>query len=526
MRLAGLAVLLLVAGPVQAIQQARVPGPTHQQLIATRRPADSWLLADNDYAGTRYSTATQLTPLSVRRLRPVCHIELGSTPPFQANPIVHDSIVYVTTTHSTVAFRGDDCTQLWRHDRTPKDSLNYPQQRGVALKDGTIIRGTADGYLLALRATTGAVLWERQIADAKSGAAITMPLTPFRDMIIAGVAGGEFGARGWIGAFNIKTGDEIWRFHTVPQPGDSAAATWGTPNESAGGGVWTAVALDATRNELYVPVGSPTPPFNGAARPGANLYTSGMVVLDVRTGKRMWHRQQVPHDTRNWDLTHARPLYDARIRGRVRRVVAMVGKAGLLEVVDRATRQPIFATQLTASDTGGTPNERRSCPGPFGGVSYNGPAYSPATNTLYVPTVEWCGTIRPDARATVTPRRYNWGGRFTMDPAERARGWLVAVDAATGAVRWRYASRRPMLAAVTVTAGNVVFAGELTGDFIALDARTGEPLYRYALGAPLNGGIVTYTLGARQFVAVTSGTAGAFWEAPGGPSRVTVFAAR
>jgi alcohol dehydrogenase (cytochrome c) len=204
----------------------------------------------------------------------------------------------------------------------------------------------------------------------------------------------------------------------------------------------------------------------------------------------------------------------------------MVGKAGLLEVVDRATRQPIFATQLTASDTGGTPNERRSCPGPFGGVSYNGPAYSPATNTLYVPTVEWCGTIRPDARATVTPRRYNWGGRFTMDPAERARGWLVAVDAATGAVRWRYASRRPMLAAVTVTAGNVVFAGELTGDFIALDARTGEPLYRYALGAPLNGGIVTYTLGARQFVAVTSGTAGAFWEAPGGPSRVTVFAAR
>jgi alcohol dehydrogenase (cytochrome c) len=502
------------------------PGPTHQQLVAPRRSSDDWLLVNNDYAGQRFSPADQINSLSVRRISPVCHIDLGTTPPFQSNPIVYKGIVYVTTTNSTIAFRGHDCAQVWRHDRTPKDSLNYPQQRGVALKDGILVRGTADGYLLALSLTDGAVLWERQIADAASGAAVTMPIVPFRDVIFAGAAGSEYGARGWIGAFNLKTGEPVWRFNTVPAPNDSVAATWGSASEIAGGGVWTAVTLDPVRGELYVPVGSAAPPFNDDARPGANLYTSSMVVLNARTGKLLWHRQQVPHDIRNWDLTHAGPLYETRVRGQTRRLVAMVGKAGVLEVVDRATRRVVFSTPVVAQDTMAaavSPNDKRVCPGPFGGVSYNGPAYSPRTNTLYIPTVEWCAIIRKGERAPITPRRFNWGGRFDFDPIERARGWLVAVDAATGQPRWRYASRRPMVAAVTVTAGDVVFAGELTGDLIGLDARNGRPLFRYALGAPLNGGIVSYTLGQRQYIAVTSGTAGGFWGVPPGPSRVTLF---
>jgi alcohol dehydrogenase (cytochrome c) len=187
----------------------------------------------------------------------------------------------------------------------------------------------------------------------------------------------------------------------------------------------------------------------------------------------------------------------------------------------------VFATPIVARDTMAaavSPNDKRVCPGPYGGVSYNGPAYSPRTNSLYVPTIEWCAIIRKEPGAAIVPRRFNWGGRFELDPVERARGWLVAVDASTGKVNWRYASRRPMVSAVTVTAGEVVFAGELTGDLIALDARTGAPLFRYALNAPLSGGIVTYELGQRQYVAVVSGTAGAFWGVPGGPSRVTLFA--
>ena len=503
------------------------PGPTDKQLTGAQSTSDEWPLVDRDYGGQRFSPATQVNPFSVRRLRVVCHVDLGTTPPFQSNPIVFSNTVYVTTTTSTIAFKADDCTQRWRHDRAAKDSMNYPQQRGVALKDGILVRGTADGYLLALSAADGSVLWERQIADAKSGAAITMPIVPYRDVVLAGAAGSEYGARGWIGAFNLKTGEPVWRFNTVPAAGDSAASTWGDPNEIAGGGIWTAVSIDAARGEVYVPVGSVAPPFNDDARPGANLYTSGMVVLNARTGKLLWYRQQVPHDIRNWDLTHARPLYQARVKGAQRRLVAMVGKSGLLEVVDRSTRRLVFARAVTARDTlapAASPNERRVCPGPFGGVSYNGPAYSPRTNLLYVPTVEWCAIIRKDPKSPILPRRFNWGGRFQLDPIERARGWLVAVDASTGDVRWRYASIKPMVAAVMVTAGELVFAGELSGEFIALDARTGAPLFRYALGAPLNGGMVTYTLGGRQFIAVTSGTAGGFWGVPGGPSRVTLFA--
>lgn len=511
-----------LAGAAHA-QPVKPPGPTHQQLVTPRRSSDNWLLVNHDYAGQRFSPATQITPLSVRRVRLVCHIDLGTTPPFQTNPIVYEGVVYITTTSSTIAFKGDDCTQVWRHDRAPKDSMNYPQQRGVALKDGILVRGTGDGYLLALSATDGSVLWERKVADASTGAAVTMPIIPFRDVVFAGAAGSEFGARGWIGAYTLKTGEPVWRFNTAPEASDSAAAkTWGDPNEIAGGGVWTAIAIDPLRGELYVPVGSAAPPFNGEGRPGSNLYTSGMVVLNARTGRLLWYRQQVPHDIRNWELTHASPLYEARVRGLQRRLVAMAGKAGLLEVVDRATRRLVFSTAVAARDTLGTSG--RVCPGPFGGVSYNGPAYSPRTNTLYVPTVEWCARIIKGDRAPVVPRQFNWGGRFEFEPVERARGWLVAVDASTGAVRWRYASRRPMISAVTVTAGDVVFTGELSGDLIALDARTGAPLFRYALGAPLSGGLVTYTLGGRQYVAVASGTAGAFWQAPGGPSRVTLFA--
>lgn len=522
--------LLTSALPGQRAAKQRAPsppGPTHNQLTGAQSTSDEWPLVDRDYSGQRFSPATQLTPLNVRRLRPVCHVDLGFTPPFQSNPIVFNNTIYVTTTSSTVAFRADNCEQRWRHDRDPKDSLNYPQQRGVALKDGILVRGTADGYLLALSAADGSVLWEHPIANAAGGAAVTMPIMPYRDVVLAGAAGSEYGARGWIGAFNLKTGEPVWRFNTVPAAGDSAAATWGAPNEIAGGGVWTAPAIDPVRGEVYVPVGSAAPPFNDDARPGANLYTSGMVVLNARTGKLLWYRQQVPHDIRNWDLTHARPLYSARVRGVQRRLVAMVGKSGLLEVIDRATRRLVFERAVTARDTlaaAASPNERRVCPGPFGGVSYNGPAYSPANNTLYIPTVEWCAIIREEPHAAIVPRRFNWGGRFQLDAVERARGWLVAIDGSTGAVRWRYASSKPMVAAVVVTAGELVFAGELGGDLIALDARTGAPLYRYALGAPLNGGIVTYTLGGRQFVAVTSGTAGAFWGVPGGPSRITLFA--
>ncbi|MEW5914916.1 MAG: PQQ-binding-like beta-propeller repeat protein, partial [Gemmatimonadota bacterium] len=397
------------------------PGPTHQELV--RRPSsDNWLLVDNDYAGQRYSSAAQITPLSVRRLRPVCNIDLGVTPPFQANPVVYKGIVYITTTTSTIAFRGDDCAQVWRHDWQPKDSLNYPQQRGVALKDGIVVRGTPDGYLIALAAADGRVLWEKKIAEAATGAAITMPITPFRDWVFAGAAGSEYGARGWIGAFDLKTGAPVWRFSTVPEPNDSAvAATWGDPATIAGGGVWTSLALDPVRGEVYVPVGSAAPPFNADARPGANLYTSSMVVLNARTGTRIWHRQQVPHDIRNWDLTHARPLYETRVGGATRRLVAMVGKAGVLEAVDRVSRRVFFSTPVVAQDTMAaavSPNDKRVCPGPFGGVSYNGPAYSPRTNTLYMPTVEWCAIIRKDERAAITPRRFNWGGRFELDPVE------------------------------------------------------------------------------------------------------------
>jgi alcohol dehydrogenase (cytochrome c) len=268
------------------------------------------------------------------------------------------------------------------------------------------------------------------------------------------------------------------------------------------------------------------PPFNDDARPGSNLYTSSMVVLQARTGKLLWYRQQVPHDVRNWDVTHVSPIYDARVRGVPRRLVAVTGKSGLLDVYDRSTRRLVFSTPVTRRsglDSTGAPNAGRVCPGPFGGVVYNGPAYSPRTNTIYVPAVDWCASVTKSPSAPVVPRRFNWGGTFEFDPVGNARGWLTAVDGATGQVKWRYLSSRPMIGAVAVTSTHVLFAGEIGGDLVALDARDGRPLARQSLGGPLGGGLVTYTTSGRQYVAAVSGTIGEFWGVPPAPSRVTIL---
>ncbi|MGQ0649781.1 MAG: pyrroloquinoline quinone-dependent dehydrogenase [Gemmatimonadaceae bacterium] len=513
-------VLLAMASAPAAAAQA---GPSQRTLNAAGRATDSWLFANHDYAGWRYVSAGQITRANVAQLRPLCELDLGVTPPFQTHPIVHQGTMFVTTTTSTVAISATDCSEVWRHERAPRDSANYPQQRGVALKDGLVVRGTSDGYLLALSAADGSVAWERKIADGASGEAITMPLMAFEDLVFAGPAGSEVGTRGWIGAFRLRTGEEVWRFNTVPREGEAALSTWGDPGRVFGGGVWGSLSLDPARRELYVPVGNATPAFNDTGRPGENLYTSSLVVLNARDGKMLWHQQQVPHDVRNWDVTQASPLYEATAGGKRRRLVAVTGKSGLLEVFDRTTRERIFVTAVTRVDTAATPEGRR-CPGPFGGVVYNGPAFSPRTNMLYVPAVDWCATISKGTDDTVVPRRFNWGGSFAFDPVRRARGRITAVDAATGTVKWRYLSSRPIVAAVTATAGDIVFTGELSGNFIALDAQNGRLLFRYALGAPLNGGIISYTVRGRQYVAATSGTAGAFWQASGGPSKVTIFA--
>jgi glucose dehydrogenase len=323
----------------------------------------------------------------------------------------------------------------------------------------------------------------------------------------------------------------------VPDPGEPGADTWGgDPNTLTGGNLWTPMSLDVEKELLHVPVGNPAPDFYGKNRPGTNLYTNSIVVLDVRTGKLAWYYQAVPHDVRDYDLSHVAPVFTTTVGGQQRTVIALTGKDGLLRVLDRDTHNVQYSIPFTTRENAEGllgMSFTHVCPGLLGGHEWNGAAYSPRLGALFVPATDWCNQIRPAAQPpdpqAEKKRGQYFGGEFQFDPWANARGWLTALDAATGAPRWRYHSGKPMIGGVAVTGGDVVFAGEITGDFLVFDANDGKVLYRHNVGGPIAGGIVSYASGGKQYVAAVSGFVGGYYnqmapEIGGGNPTITVFA--
>jgi alcohol dehydrogenase (cytochrome c) len=503
-------------------------GPDQATLNAAARSSD-WLFHSHDYAGTRHSPLDQVNVTNAARLAPACLFQMGERDNFQTNPIVHNGTMYVTTMTSTVALDATTCRTKWRHTWEMKDDPGFQRNRGVALKDGRVVRGTPDGYLFALNAETGSLLWARQIAKPAEGETFSMAPMIFEDLVLIGPAGSENNLQGWVGAFRLSDGSQVWRFNTVPKPGEPGYETWKNPSgiPVGGGAVWTTFSLDTANGDLHVAVTNPSPDLPIHLRQGDDLYTNSIVALDVRTGKLRWYRQLVPNDSHDWDVTHATPMFTTTVDGTVRRLVVTTGKDGMLRALDRDTHRVVYETPVTTRENADIPvsfSPLRACPGVLGGSQWNGPSYNPGTNLLFVPAVDWCATFSAFEQAKFIPGKLYMGGRTDLDPPSKAQGWLTAVDGSTGAVKWKYRSPRPMVAAVTTTAGNIVLTGELTGDFLVFDARSGDVLYRFNTGGPIGGGVVTYAAGGRQYIAVASGSPSSFWTErnPGAPT-IVVF---
>jgi len=503
-------------------------GPDQAALDAAGTSTE-WLHYTHDYAGTRYSPLAQIDASNASRLGPACLFQVGEVGAFQTGPLVHQGTMYVTTTYSTIALDAATCHQRWRHTWKPLAGTGWLNNRGVALKDGRLVRGTPDGYLIALSTDGGRLLWARRVARVEEGATFTMAPLVYDDLVLIGPAGSENNVQGWVGAFRLSDGSPVWRFNTVPKPGEPGYETWHNPEgiPMGGGAVWTSFSLDTETGELYVPVTNPAPDLPVHLRMGDNLYTNSIVCLDVRTGKRRWHRQLVPNDSHDWDLTHASPLLRTTIDGRERRLVATVGKDGILRTLDRDSHETLYETPVTTIENADVPittEPTRACPGVLGGAEWSDPAFNPATNLIYVPAVDWCTTFTAFEETRYIPGKLYLGGSIDLDPPEKSQGWITAVDAATGAVRWKYRSARPMVASVTTTAGNLLLSGELSGDFLALDARTGEELYRFHTGGAMGGGIVTYDAGGTQYIAAASGRPSPLWPVSNaGAPTIVVF---
>src|ERR1044072_265817 len=254
--------------------------PTQQELLAAPTNSTDWLLTNHDYAGQRFTDLKQITRQNVASLRPVWMYQAGDPNTFHTNPLVYRGVMYFTTATATIALDATNGKVLWRHDWRPKGKPGWAVQRGVAIKDGIVVRGTHDGYLLALDATSGKVLWEKALIDmSKNEGGFTMPPLIYEDLIIIGPAGSELGVKGWMGAFRLADGKEVWRFNTIPDDGEPGAETWEKADAriKGGGSVWSPISLDTEQGLLYFAVANPAPDFYSLARPGTNLYTNSMV---------------------------------------------------------------------------------------------------------------------------------------------------------------------------------------------------------------------------------------------------------
>ncbi|HXY30512.1 MAG TPA: PQQ-binding-like beta-propeller repeat protein [Gemmatimonadaceae bacterium] len=499
--------------------------PSSQALARADTNASDWLYHTHDYTGRRYARLDQITPANARQLRAVCALQLGEMANFQTGPVVYRGVMYLTTPHVTTAMDAATCRMLWRYTWEPQAQEPWLNNRGVAVASGRVIRGTNDGYLLALDARTGDLLWARQIGDASRGETFTMAPLVLDSLIIIGPAVSENAIQGWIGAFRISDGSPVWRFNTFPRQGERGYDTWnheaGVP--LGGGAVWSPLSLDVARGELYLGAGNPAPDFAATLRGGANLYTNALVALDVRTGALRWYDQLVPSDGHDWDLTQVSPIFRAVAKGKERDLIATTGKDGLLHVLDRVSHERIYEVAVTTRSDAALPVTTagvHACPGILGGVEWNGPAYDPSGNLLFVPAVDWCATYTlADTIRLVAGQNY-LGGKIALDSV--SQGWVTAIDGSTGQIKWRYRSPGPVVAAVTPTAGGVVFAGELTGDFLALDASTGAELFRFNTGGPIGGGVVSYAVKGKQYVAVMSGRPSIFWIGKN-PGSATAF---
>jgi alcohol dehydrogenase (cytochrome c) len=490
----GIVYLLAACAPV-AVPQARAQDAT---------PGSQWLSINNHLDGQRFSPLKEITPANAAQLHEVCRLQIDGPTTFHAGLVVVDGVIYTNTGLETVAMDAATCALRWRFSYVPDEERASPSNRGLAVLDGRVFRGTGDGRLLALDAVTGKLLWKNVIGAPRLGEAATGVPLAWAGVVYMGISGSELGARGRVMAYDAQTGRELWRFNTIPRGKELGAATWKRPEsaKTGGGGIWGAMTLDVSSGELFVPVGNPWPDIDKAYRPGANLFTDSIVVLDARTGTLKWWHQVTPADWEDKDIAAAPVLYrDSRVRD----VMAFAGKDGYVRGIDRDTHEEIFHTPVTtieARPDGATTSGVRVCPGYAGGVEWNGPALDRLNNTLITGAVDVCfivklGTTKYEAGAV------SFGGEVAPDGP--STGWVTAVDSETGAVRWRYHTEKPVVAGVTPTAGGVTLTGDLNGNFLVFDSKTGELVYKTQTGGALAGGVVTYEAGGRQYVAMSSG---------------------
>lgn len=504
-----------------------------EQILAAGNESDEWLTYSGSLDGRRYTPLTEITPANVSQLqvRWVRQFDT-SEPTIESTPLVVDGVIFTTEPPSNVvALDARTGNMIWRYRRTVPPDLPLccgRVNRGLAVLGNVLFLGSLDGYLVAINANTGKVIWQSQVVSPSDGYTMTgAPLIVNRSVVV-GVAGGEFGIRGFLAAYDAETGKQRWKFFTIPGPGDPGYETWENDAWRTGGGpTWITGSYDPLLDLLYWGVGNPAPDFSGDVRPGDNLFTNSALALHASSGKLAWHFQFTPHDERDWDSNQTPILADVSINGTSHKVICWANRNGFYYVLDRATGKFLvgapFVEQNWARglDSAGRPTPadpdqasstgRLTKPGVGGGTNWQNAAYDEKRGLIFVHATEGASvfTKSPNPHRGERGSYVASAGSLPELPIPVVR----ALDAATGARRWEHFLPVSPLdpAALTysgllATGGGLVF-GASGGSVFALGSSTGDELWRVPLGGNTHASPTSFTVDGRQVIAVSAGRA-------------------
>jgi len=514
---------------------------TYDRLLHAVDEPRNWLTYSGSYSSQRYSLLSQVSPVNVKNLEQKWVFQAESLEKFETTPLVVDGIMYLTQAPSdVVALDAKTGRIFWIYRyvvstdvRPCCGSVNH----GLAILGDTLYLATLDAHLVAIDAKAGRPLWNVKVATASAGYAMTLAPLVVKDKVIIGVAGGEFGIRGFVAAFNASTGSEVWRTYTVPGPGEPGHESWqGNSWEHGGGPVWLTGSYDPALNLTYWGTGNPGPDWNPAQRAGDNLYSDSVLALDADTGTMKWYFQFTPNDPYDYDAVQIPVLVDGMWNGASRKLMMWANRNGFFYVLDRTNGQflagyPFIKLNWASGlDAKGRPvltpqpEGAPTFPGLQGGTNWYSPSYSPRTGLFYVSAWEDYASVFIREAQTFEEGRRFVGGRPTSPipgaqnvPGATKRppinvwteaaghGAVIAIDPHTGQKKWKFPMTDTTDSGILTTASDLLFTGGREGYFQALDARTGTLLWKTSLGGPIVAGPMTYQADGKQFIAIAAG---------------------
>lgn len=487
----------------------------------------NWLSYNHNVNGQRFVPLDQINRENAKDLAKVCSLKVDKVGAFHTSVLHVDGMLYFTTATDTIAVDSTNCDLKWRHHHEEQElEINTIRvNRGVAYANGVLYRGTVDSYLLAIDALTGETVWSHQVGDPQVGEFFSSSPQIYQGLVIVGAAGSDWGIKGRMMAYDALTGKEVWRFNTIPRAGEPGSESWVVADSArfGGGGTWTTYTIDISEGEVFIPVGNPSPDLLPDVRPGENLYTDSLVVLDANTGKLKWYHQLLSNDGQDLDLGAAPVLY---WNSKGERMVGFGSKDGFLYAVNRETKERVFRTQITTIKNPGvkpTSEGIEVCPGPLGGVEWNGPAYDKKHQALVVGTVDWCAILASQKEEyQYEPGKFSFGG--TLEFIGQGKGWVYSINADSGEVIWKRQTEGPQVAGITPTGGEVIFTGDLASNFTVYDSKDGKTLYTDKASGGLAGGVITYMRNAKQHVAFVSGNVSRLTFGNAGSPTINIYA--